>query len=92
MGAEWVSKGNTCGNAASSVAGIARAIYERTFRIVVDKCNQTLMDPTMKKVTYIGVLDIAGFEIFDYNGFEQICINYVNEKVCKYAHVNMTKY
>ena len=47
----------------------------------MDKCNQTLMDPTMKKVTYIGVLDIAGFEIFDYNGFEQICINYVNEKV-----------
>ena len=76
-----MSKGNTCGNAASSVAGIARAIYERTFRIVVEKCNQTLIDPTMKKVTYIGVLDIAGFEIFDYNGFEQICINYVNEKV-----------
>ena len=76
-----MSKGNTCSNAASSVAGIARAIYERTFRIVVDKCNQTLIDPTMKKVTYIGVLDIAGFEIFDYNGFEQICINYVNEKV-----------
>ena len=58
----------------------------------MDKCNQTLMDPTMKKVTYIGVLDIAGFEIFDYNGFEQICISYVNEKVCKYAHVNMNKY
>ena len=81
VGTEWVSKGNTCSNAANSVAGIARAIYERTFRIVVDKCNMTLCDPTMKKVTYIGVLDIAGFEIFDYNGFEQICINYVNEKV-----------
>merc|ERR550539_689712 len=33
----------------------------------VEKCNETLCDPTMKKVTYIGVLDIAGFEIFDYN-------------------------
>merc|ERR1719510_2680482 len=73
---EWVSKGSTCKNAANSVAGIARAIYERTFRIVVEKCNETLIDPTMKKVQYIGVLDIAGFEIFDYNGFEQICINF----------------
>merc|ERR1719230_102331 len=68
VGTEWVQKGSTCTAAANSVAGIARAIYERTFRIVVDKCNETLCDPTMKKVTYIGVLDIAGFEIFDYNG------------------------
>merc|ERR1719383_1064026 len=80
VGTEWVQKGSTCTAAANSVAGIARAIYERTFRIVVDKCNETLIDPSMKKVQYIGVLDIAGFEIFDYNGFEQICINYVNEK------------
>merc|ERR1712235_194160 len=81
VGTEWVNKGSTCTAAANSVAGIARAIYERTFRIMVDKCNETLIDPTMKKVHYIGVLDIAGFEIFDYNGFEQICINYVNEKL-----------
>ena len=59
------------------------------FRIVVDKCNQTLCDPTMKKVTYIGVLDIAGFEIFDYNGFEQICINYVNEKLQQFFNQHM---
>merc|ERR1719223_2238999 len=71
VGTEWVSKGSTCANAASSVSGIARAIYERSFRFVVDKCNQTLCDPTMKKVQYIGVLDIAGFEIFDYNGLQQ---------------------
>merc|ERR1711994_137826 len=73
----------------NSVAGIARAIYERTFRIVVDKCNETLCDPTMKKVQYIGVLDIAGFEIFDYNGFEQICINYVNEKLQQFFNSHM---
>merc|ERR1712052_18284 len=50
VGTEWVSKGSTCNAAANSVAGIARAIYERTFRIVVEKCNETLCDPTMKKV------------------------------------------
>merc|ERR1712102_52233 len=89
VGTEWVSKGSTCSNAANSVAGIARAIYERTFRIVVDKCNETLIDPSMKKVHYIGVLDIAGFEIFDYNGFEQICINYVNEKLQQFFNQHM---
>merc|ERR1712165_286836 len=89
VGAEWVNKGSSCTGASNSVSGIARAIYERTFRIVVDKCNETLIDPTMKKVQYIGVLDIAGFEIFDYNGFEQICINYVNEKLQQFFNQHM---
>merc|ERR1719173_269976 len=89
VGTEWGNKGSTCQNASNSVAGIARAIYERTFRFTVDKCNETLCDPTMKKVTYIGVLDIAGFEIFDYNGFEQICINYVNEKLQQFFNQHM---
>ena len=51
---------------------------------MVDKCNQTLCDPTMKKVTYIGVLDIAGFEYFTVNSFEQFCINYWY--VCSFLH------
>ena len=89
VGTEWVNKGSSCNAAANSVAGIARAIYERSFRIVVEKCNETLIDPTMKKVSYIGVLDIAGFEIFDYNGFEQICINYVNEKLQQFFNQHM---
>merc|ERR1712079_270905 len=89
VGTEWVQKGSSCTGAGNSVSGIARAIYERTFRIVVDKCNETLCDPTMKKVSYIGVLDIAGFEIFDYNGFEQICINYVNEKLQQFFNQHM---
>merc|ERR1712227_979527 len=89
VGTEWVSKGSTCAAAANSVGGIARAVYERTFRIVVDKCNETLIDPTMKKVHYIGVLDIAGFEIFEFNTFEQICINYVNEKLQQFFNQHM---
>ena len=42
VGTEWVVKGSSCALAAGSVAGIARALYERTFRIVVDKCNESL--------------------------------------------------
>merc|ERR1712079_86315 len=89
VGTEWVQKGSTCQGASNSVAGIARAIYERTFRLIADKCNETLIDPTMKKISYIGVLDIAGFEIFDYNGFEQICINFCNEKLQQFFNHHM---
>ena len=63
------------------MAGIARGIYDRIFRFLVEKCNKTLVDPTMKKVVFIGVLDIVGFEIFKFNGFEQLCINFCNEKL-----------
>merc|ERR1712241_320079 len=89
VGTEWVSKGQTCSAAGNSVAGIGRSIYERVFRFVVEKCNDTLFDPTMKKVQYIGCLDIAGFEIFDYNGFEQICINFCNEKLQQFFNQHM---
>merc|ERR1711963_639553 len=89
VGTEWVSKGQTCAGAASSVSGIGRKIFENVFRFIVDKCNLTLIDPTMKKVQYIGCLDIAGFEIFDYNGFEQICINFANEKLQQFFNQHM---
>merc|ERR1712190_555120 len=89
VGTEWVSKGQSCSGAANSVAGIGRKIYELVFRFIVEKCNDTLIDPTMKKVQYIGCLDIAGFEIFDYNGFEQICINFCNEKLQQFFNQHM---
>ena len=89
VGTEWVQKGQTCSGASSSVSGIGRSVYERVFRFIVDGCNETLVDPTMKKVQYIGCLDIAGFEIFDYNGFEQICINFCNEKLQQFFNQHM---
>merc|ERR1719418_455150 len=89
VGTEWVSKGQTCDGASSSVGGIGRSVYERVFTFIMNKCNETLFDPTMKKVQYIGCLDIAGFEIFDYNGFEQICINFANEKLQQFFNNHM---
>merc|ERR1719226_335675 len=56
VGTEWVSKGQSCSGAGSSVSGIGRKIYELVFRFIVEKCNTTLIDPTMKKVQYIGCL------------------------------------
>merc|ERR1711881_661829 len=89
VGTGWGSKGQTCSGAASSVSGIGRKIYENVFRFIVEKCNDTLIDLSMKKIQYIGCLDIAGFEIFDYNGFEQLCINFCNEKLQQFFNQHM---
>ncbi|SCU90050.1 LANO_0D07404g1_1 [Lachancea nothofagi CBS 11611] len=59
---------------------LAKAIYNNLFDWVVDRVNVSLQAfPGADKS--IGILDIYGFEIFDFNSFEQICINYVNEKL-----------
>ena len=55
VGTEWVQKGSTCQNAANSVAGIARAIYERTFRWVfllthVSENSRENLNNVMKKL------------------------------------------
>ena len=89
VGTEWVTKGQTCDQATSAVGGIARATFDRVFKWLIIKCNETLIDPTMKKANFCAVLDIAGFEIFEYNGFEQISINFVNEKLQQFFNHHM---
>merc|ERR1712055_641753 len=89
VGTEWVTKGQTCEQATNAVGGIARAIFDRVFKWLIEKCNDTLIDPTLKKVNFCAVLDIAGFEIFEYNGFEQISINFVNEKLQQFFNHHM---
>merc|ERR1719312_1021385 len=69
--------------------GIARAIFDRIFKWLIIKCNDTLIDATLKKANFCAVLDIAGFEIFEYNGFEQISINFVNEKLQQFFNHHM---
>ncbi|KAI8882505.1 hypothetical protein K501DRAFT_251255 [Backusella circina FSU 941] len=66
---------------ASSVRdALAKSIYERLFEWIVARVNQSLQARAAVQYT-VGVLDIYGFEIFDTNHFEQLCINYVNEKL-----------
>merc|ERR1712013_70583 len=55
----------------------------------IEKCNDTLIDATLKKANFCAVLDIAGFEIFEYNGFEQISIHFVTEKLQQFFNHHM---
>jgi len=89
VGTEWVIKGQTCEQSTMAVGGIARAIFDRVFKWLIEKCNDTLIDATLKKANFCAVLDIAGFEIFEYNGFEQISINFVNEKLQQFFNHHM---
>merc|ERR1712226_1791274 len=89
VGTEWVTKGQSCEQATNGVGGIARAIFDRIFKWLIIKCNDTLIDKSMKKANFCAVLDIAGFEMFDYNGFEQISINFVNEKLQQFFNNHM---
>merc|ERR1711931_541418 len=89
VGTEWVTKGQNIEQSVNAVGGIARAIFDRVFKWLIVKCNDTLIDATMKKVNFVAVLDIAGFGIFEYNGYEQISINFVNEKLQQFFNHRM---
>merc|ERR1712106_685025 len=88
VGAELLVKGQTVQKAADSVGAMAKGLFDRNFSFLVIKCNETLFTG-LKRSSFIGVLDIAGFEIFDYNGFEQICINFCNEKLQQFFNHHM---
>ncbi|EGY15646.1 hypothetical protein VD0002_g8060 [Verticillium dahliae] len=70
-------------NPAQAIAtrdALAKAIYNNLFDWIVNRVNQSLKAKQASK-NAIGILDIYGFEIFEKNTFEQLCINYVNEKL-----------
>ncbi|KAJ3837340.1 P-loop containing nucleoside triphosphate hydrolase protein [Lentinula raphanica] len=66
--------------AASGRDALAKAIYNNLFEWIVSRINVS-MKPRAAHAQVIGILDIFGFEIFKDNSFEQLCINYVNEKL-----------
>ncbi|KAM5214867.1 myosin-4 isoform 1-T2 [Hipposideros larvatus] len=88
VGNEYVTKGQTVQQVINSVGALAKAIYEKMFLWMVTRINQQL-DTKQPRQYFIGVLDIAGFEIFDFNSLEQLCINFTNEKLQQFFNHHM---
>lgn len=81
VGRDYVTKAQTKEQAESAVEAIAKACYERMFKWLVTRINKSLDRTKRQSSSFIGILDIAGFEIFQLNSFEQLLINYCNEKL-----------
>ncbi|XP_030361703.1 myosin heavy chain, skeletal muscle, adult-like isoform X2 [Strigops habroptila] len=88
VGNEYVTKGQTVQQVINAVGALAKAVYEKMFLWMVVRINQQL-DTKQPRQYFIGVLDIAGFEIFDFNSFEQLCINFTNEKLQQFFNHHM---
>ncbi|XP_071330359.1 myosin-16-like [Trachinotus anak] len=88
VGNEFVTKGQNQDQCVYSIGALAKAIYDRMFKWMVTRINKTL-DTKMQRQYFIGVLDIAGFEIFEFNSFEQLCINFTNEKLQQFFNHHM---
>lgn len=81
VGRDFVTKAQTKAQVEFAVEAISKAMYERLFKWVVMRINKSLDRTKRQGASFIGILDIAGFEIFKMNSFEQLCINYTNEKL-----------
>ncbi|XP_026689214.1 myosin heavy chain, muscle-like isoform X1 [Diaphorina citri] len=88
VGNEFVTQGRNVNQVNYSIGAMCKGVFDRLFKFLVKKCNETL-DTQQKRQHFIGVLDIAGFEIFDFNGFEQLCINFTNEKLQQFFNHHM---
>nr|CAD7265916.1 unnamed protein product [Timema shepardi] len=118
VGRDFVTKAQTKEQVEFAVEAISKACYERMFRWLVNRINRSLDRTKRQGASFIGILDMAGFEIFELNcylclvpsstpssrcvstpiyvlspaqllsmscpqlnSFEQMCINYTNEKL-----------
>uniref|UniRef100_A0AAV2JTZ1 Myosin heavy chain n=1 Tax=Knipowitschia caucasica TaxID=637954 RepID=A0AAV2JTZ1_KNICA len=88
VGNEWVTKGQNVAQVNYAIGALSKSVYEKMFLWMVVRINQSL-DTKQPRQYFIGVLDIAGFEIFDFNTFEQMCINFTNEKLQQFFNHHM---
>ncbi|NXW38937.1 MYH6 protein, partial [Phaetusa simplex] len=88
VGNEYVTKGQNVQQVYYSIGALAKSVYEKMFNWMVTRINNSL-ETKQPRQYFIGVLDIAGFEIFDFNSFEQLCINFTNEKLQQFFNHHM---
>uniref|UniRef100_A0A8C2YDG7 Myosin heavy chain 11 n=1 Tax=Coturnix japonica TaxID=93934 RepID=A0A8C2YDG7_COTJA len=81
VGRDVVQKAQTKEQADFAIEALAKAKFERLFRWILTRVNKALDKTKRQGASFLGILDIAGFEIFEINSFEQLCINYTNEKL-----------
>ena len=87
-GREMVTQARTRQQALYELAALCKTLYEKSFGSLVERVNRALDRPSSKS-TFIGVLDIAGFEIFETNSYEQLLINYTNERLQQFFNHHM---
>uniref|UniRef100_A0A8C1Y9V2 Myosin heavy chain 7 n=1 Tax=Cyprinus carpio TaxID=7962 RepID=A0A8C1Y9V2_CYPCA len=88
VGNEWVTRGQNVQQVYYATGALSKSVYEKMFLWMVVRINQSL-DTKQPRQYFIGVLDIAGFEIFEFNTFEQLCINFTNEKLQQFFNHHM---
>ena len=88
---ENVSVELTPSKAADARDALAKAIYGNQFDWIVQRANDAMRPPVMDSSRMVAILDIFCFEIFKQNSFEQLCINFANEKLQQHFNLNTFK-
>jgi myosin heavy subunit len=88
VGNEFVTKGQTPEQILYARGALAKGIFEKLFNWIAKNINGALAT-NLPRSFFIGCLDIAGFEIFGFNTFEQLCINFTNEKLQQFFNHHM---
>jgi myosin-5 len=69
----------------------AKALYGRLFDWLVERVNKAISRQNVQTHRKLGLLDIYGFEVFESNSFEQLCINFANEKLQQHFNHHIFK-
>ncbi|XP_066097731.1 myosin-15 [Saccopteryx bilineata] len=88
VGNEYVTRAQNVEQVTYAVGALSESIYERMFKWLVERINRAL-DVKLSRQFFIGILDITGFEVLDYNSLEQLCINFTNEKLQQFFNQHM---